>query len=151
MVTRNTPPAYGLSGGPIIVACQWNMSSATGPITNPPKIYSKHPSSYLTYRKTTIQHLHYQIELNRYTINTDKFRSFIHTRSKKPKLNNKSLRRTGAAGSGRILLQILKLLQDALGRHDDRNSTYYYFTKLPNNTRDLQSYNHTPTNPDQKS
>jgi len=30
-VTRKTPPAYGLSGGPIIVACQWNMSSATGP------------------------------------------------------------------------------------------------------------------------
>ena len=36
MVTRNTPPAYGLSGGPIIVACQWNMSSATGPVTFKP-------------------------------------------------------------------------------------------------------------------
>lgn len=31
METRNTPPANGLSVGPIIVACQWNMSSATGP------------------------------------------------------------------------------------------------------------------------
>ncbi|GMP52011.1 hypothetical protein CsSME_00018001 [Camellia sinensis var. sinensis] len=33
MVTRNTPPANGLSEGPIIVACQWNMSSPTGPVT----------------------------------------------------------------------------------------------------------------------
>ena len=31
METKKTPPAYGLSGGPMIVACQWNMSSATGP------------------------------------------------------------------------------------------------------------------------
>lgn len=31
MFTRNIPPAYGLSGGPISVACQWNMSSPTGP------------------------------------------------------------------------------------------------------------------------
>ena len=31
MDTRNTPPANGLSAGPIIVACQWNISSATGP------------------------------------------------------------------------------------------------------------------------
>jgi len=31
-VTKKTPPAYGLSDGPIIVACQWNISSATGPV-----------------------------------------------------------------------------------------------------------------------
>lgn len=31
MVTRKTPPEYGLSDGPIIVACQWNISSPTGP------------------------------------------------------------------------------------------------------------------------
>lgn len=31
MVKKNTPPWYGLSGGPIIVACQWNRSSPTGP------------------------------------------------------------------------------------------------------------------------
>lgn len=31
MVTRKTPPEQGLSDGPIIVACQWNMSSVTGP------------------------------------------------------------------------------------------------------------------------
>lgn len=31
MFTKNTPPANGLSEGPIIVACQWNMSSPTGP------------------------------------------------------------------------------------------------------------------------
>lgn len=32
MDTRKTPPAKGLSAGPIIVACQWNISSATGPV-----------------------------------------------------------------------------------------------------------------------
>lgn len=32
MDTRKTPPANGLSAGPIIVACQWNISSATGPV-----------------------------------------------------------------------------------------------------------------------
>lgn len=31
MVTRKTPPAQGLSFGPMIVACQWNISSPTGP------------------------------------------------------------------------------------------------------------------------
>jgi len=31
MFTKNTPPANGLSEGPMIVACQWNMSSPTGP------------------------------------------------------------------------------------------------------------------------
>ena len=31
-MTKKTPPAYGLSDGPIIVACQWNISSATGPV-----------------------------------------------------------------------------------------------------------------------
>lgn len=31
MVKKNTPPWYGLSGGPMIVACQWNRSSPTGP------------------------------------------------------------------------------------------------------------------------
>lgn len=31
MDTRNTPPENGLSDGPIMVACQWNMSSPTGP------------------------------------------------------------------------------------------------------------------------
>jgi hypothetical protein len=34
-VTKKTPPAYGLSDGPIIVACQWNISSATGPVNGP--------------------------------------------------------------------------------------------------------------------
>ena len=29
--TRKTPPVYGLSIGPIIVACQWNISSPIGP------------------------------------------------------------------------------------------------------------------------
>ena len=28
---KNTPPTYGESSGPIIVACQWNISSPTGP------------------------------------------------------------------------------------------------------------------------
>merc|ERR1739848_597753 len=28
---KNTPPWYGESGGPIIVACQWKRSSPTGP------------------------------------------------------------------------------------------------------------------------
>lgn len=28
---KNTPPWYGLSLGPIIVVCQWNISSPTGP------------------------------------------------------------------------------------------------------------------------
>lgn len=32
METRNSPPAKGLSAGPIIVACQWNISSPTGPV-----------------------------------------------------------------------------------------------------------------------
>jgi len=31
MFTKNTPPANGLSEGPMMVACQWNMSSPTGP------------------------------------------------------------------------------------------------------------------------
>lgn len=31
MFKKNTPPLYGLSSGPIIVACQWNRSSPTGP------------------------------------------------------------------------------------------------------------------------
>lgn len=31
IVRKKTPPWYGLSGGPIIVACQWNKSSPTGP------------------------------------------------------------------------------------------------------------------------
>ena len=31
METRNTPPANGLSDGPMMVACQWNISSPTGP------------------------------------------------------------------------------------------------------------------------
>lgn len=35
MLTRKTPPAYGLSLGPMMVACQWNMSSATGPEQKP--------------------------------------------------------------------------------------------------------------------
>lgn len=26
MVKKNTPPWYGLSGGPMIVACQWNTA-----------------------------------------------------------------------------------------------------------------------------
>lgn len=36
METTNTPPVNGLSVGPIMVACQWNISSPTGPdhITN---------------------------------------------------------------------------------------------------------------------
>ena len=31
MLRKNTPPAKGLSGGPMMVACQWNISSPTGP------------------------------------------------------------------------------------------------------------------------
>ena len=31
MVRKKTPPAYGLSPGPMIEACQWNRSSPTGP------------------------------------------------------------------------------------------------------------------------
>lgn len=31
MSRKKTPPAYGESSGPMIVACQWNMSSPTGP------------------------------------------------------------------------------------------------------------------------
>jgi hypothetical protein len=31
-LTSKTPPAYALSDGPIIVACQWNMSSPKGPV-----------------------------------------------------------------------------------------------------------------------
>jgi len=31
MFTKKTPPAYGLSGGPMMVACQWNISSPAGP------------------------------------------------------------------------------------------------------------------------
>jgi hypothetical protein len=31
MFTKNKPPVNGLSDGPMIVACQWNMSSPTGP------------------------------------------------------------------------------------------------------------------------
>jgi hypothetical protein len=34
-VTKKTPPAYGLSDGPMMVACQWNISSATGPVDVP--------------------------------------------------------------------------------------------------------------------
>lgn len=28
---KNTPPEYGESAGPMIVACQWNKSSPIGP------------------------------------------------------------------------------------------------------------------------
>lgn len=31
MSKKKTPPAYGESSGPMIVACQWNISSPTGP------------------------------------------------------------------------------------------------------------------------
>ena len=31
MVRKKTPPWYGDSGGPMMVACQWNKSSPTGP------------------------------------------------------------------------------------------------------------------------
>jgi hypothetical protein len=31
MSRKNTPPEYGESSGPMIVACQWNISSPTGP------------------------------------------------------------------------------------------------------------------------
>jgi len=31
MERKNTPPAYGESGGPMIDACQWYKSSPTGP------------------------------------------------------------------------------------------------------------------------
>ncbi len=31
MSKKNTPPAYGESSGPMIVACQWKRSSPTGP------------------------------------------------------------------------------------------------------------------------
>ena len=31
MLRKKTPPEYGLSGGPMMVACQWNRSSETGP------------------------------------------------------------------------------------------------------------------------
>lgn len=31
MVRKNTPPWNGLSGGPMMVACQWKRSSPTGP------------------------------------------------------------------------------------------------------------------------
>ena len=31
MVRKKTPPWYGDSGGPMMVACQWNRSSPTGP------------------------------------------------------------------------------------------------------------------------
>jgi hypothetical protein len=31
MSKKKTPPEYGESSGPMIVACQWNMSSPTGP------------------------------------------------------------------------------------------------------------------------
>lgn len=31
MAMKKTPPAYGLSAGPMMVACQWNKSSPTGP------------------------------------------------------------------------------------------------------------------------
>lgn len=44
MDTRKTPPENGLSAGPIIVACQWNISSATGPV-------EKEKFSYKTYLK----------------------------------------------------------------------------------------------------
>lgn len=36
METRNTPPVNGLSVGPMIVACQWYISSPTGPKPTPP-------------------------------------------------------------------------------------------------------------------
>lgn len=55
MVTRNTPPAYGLSGGPIIVACQWNISSATGP-----GVHQQQPASKTT---VTIYHNKYHSEV----------------------------------------------------------------------------------------
>lgn len=31
MARKKTPPEYGESPGPMIVACQWNRSSPTGP------------------------------------------------------------------------------------------------------------------------
>lgn len=31
MVRKKTPPEYGLSPGPMMVACQWKRSSPTGP------------------------------------------------------------------------------------------------------------------------
>jgi hypothetical protein len=40
MLTENTPPAYGLSAGPIIVACQWNMSLPAGPNSITSLLYS---------------------------------------------------------------------------------------------------------------
>jgi hypothetical protein len=43
MFTKNTPPAKGLSEGPMIVACQWNMSSPTGPENKDlVRLYSQH-------------------------------------------------------------------------------------------------------------
>jgi hypothetical protein len=33
----HTPPAYGLSDGPMMVASQWNISSATGHVDIPTK------------------------------------------------------------------------------------------------------------------
>lgn len=47
MVTRNTPPEQGLSFGPMIVACQWNISSPTGPNQSYiNKIMEIHPMHY---------------------------------------------------------------------------------------------------------
>jgi len=31
MSKKNTPPEYGDSSGPMMVACQWNISSPIGP------------------------------------------------------------------------------------------------------------------------
>lgn len=31
MFRKKTPPAYELSSGPMMVACQWNISSPIGP------------------------------------------------------------------------------------------------------------------------
>lgn len=40
------PPAKGLSEGPIMVACQWNMSSPTGPGNVNEQMYAQ-ISSYI--------------------------------------------------------------------------------------------------------
>jgi hypothetical protein len=69
MVTKKTPPAYGLSDGPMMVACQWNISSATGPVDVPTQAHfsqtdqnSSLNASFETLGVTTIHPQHKELK-----------------------------------------------------------------------------------------
>lgn len=53
---KNTPPAYGLSAGPMMVACQWNKSSPTGPAEQ--SAGQKSSQGTADQHRYTVGHLH---------------------------------------------------------------------------------------------